>query len=72
MAELEECLLEIFHFERLAAAATCEAIERLATMVEPIAVPAVCRDPDDDQVLAAALTGGVTHLVTRDKDLLSE
>ncbi len=30
----------------------------------------VCRDPDDDMILATALAGGAVHLVTGDKDLL--
>ena len=32
--------------------------------------PKVCRDPDDDLILAAALQAGCTHLVTGDNDLL--
>jgi putative PIN family toxin of toxin-antitoxin system len=35
----------------------------------PLEVP-VCRDPDDDRALAAALAGGVGCIVTGDKDLL--
>jgi predicted nucleic acid-binding protein len=33
-------------------------------------VPAVSRDPDDDQVLAAAIRGTVEAIVTGDRDLL--
>lgn len=32
--------------------------------------PKVCRDPDDDHILAAAVNSGCTYLVTGDKDLL--
>ena len=32
--------------------------------------PPVCRDPDDDAVLATALSGGAECIVTGDKDLL--
>jgi putative PIN family toxin of toxin-antitoxin system len=31
----------------------------------------VCRDPDDDQVLATALTGSADCIITGDKDLLT-
>jgi putative PIN family toxin of toxin-antitoxin system len=30
----------------------------------------VCRDPDDNRILAAALDGDCSHLVTGDNDLL--
>ena len=36
---------------------------------EPLSEP-VCRDPDDDWILATALTGMCTCIVTGDKDLL--
>ena len=32
--------------------------------------PKVCRDPDDDYILAAAVNAGSDYLVTGDKDLL--
>lgn len=39
--------------------------------VEPGELDApVCRDPDDDLVLATAVAGGVRCIVTGDKDLL--
>lgn len=38
--------------------------------VESPALPApVCRDPDDDAVLACALAAGADHLVSGDDDL---
>ena len=33
-------------------------------------LPAICRDPHDDMVLACAVAAAVPYLVTRDKDLL--
>jgi putative PIN family toxin of toxin-antitoxin system len=36
--------------------------------IEPL--PKVCRDPDDDCILAAAINSGCAYLVTGDHDLL--
>ncbi len=44
---------------------------RLATWVEPSELtPPVCRDPDDNWVLATALAGEAEAIVTGDDDLL--
>lgn len=46
-------------------------LSRIMTWVEPAAVPAdAVRDPDDVKVLAAALGGKATHIISGDKDLL--
>ncbi len=45
---------------------------RLAEVIEPPPLPQpVCRDPDDDKVLALALAAKVEFIVSGDKDLLS-
>jgi putative PIN family toxin of toxin-antitoxin system len=41
-----------------------------AEVVTPRNVPAVCRDPDDDEFLACAAEGRADFLVTEDRDLL--
>lgn len=41
-----------------------------AELVEPATIPPVCRDPDDDKVLATAVAGRVDVIVSADKDLL--
>ena len=40
-------------------------------IVAPAFVPKVCRDPDDDQVLAAAIAAKADLIVSGDKDLLT-
>jgi uncharacterized protein len=46
--------------------------QRRARLVSPLPLPArVCRDPDDDLVLATALAAQVDVIITGDKDLLT-
>jgi putative PIN family toxin of toxin-antitoxin system len=41
------------------------------TVVEPVLIsPSVCRDPDDDWILATAVAGQAGCIITGDKDLL--
>lgn len=40
-------------------------------IVYPAETPQVCRDPDDDKVIAAAIYGFADAIVTVDKDLLT-
>lgn len=45
-------------------------LARIAQLVLPAELPQpVCRDPDDDDVLAAALAGEVDAIVSGDRDL---
>lgn len=67
----EEILEEKFGFSKAAAVETRSELEVLADLVEPIEIPQVCRDPDDDHVLAAAAAGEADVIVTGDRDLLS-
>lgn len=46
-------------------------VRQLAEVIEPLPLPApVCRDPDDDEVLALALAAQVDLIVSGDDDLL--
>ena len=45
-------------------------LRRVGHLVEPTESPTVCRDPNDDYLLALATAGGADYLVTRDEDLL--
>lgn len=40
-------------------------------LVEPPEVPRVCRDPDDDKVVAAAIYGLADFILTVDQDLMA-
>ena len=56
--------------------ADATAVEALLRTRMRVIVPipletSVCRDPDDDIVLATALTGEAACIITGDKDLLS-
>jgi putative PIN family toxin of toxin-antitoxin system len=48
-----------------------DEVRALAEVIEPVPLPApVCRDPDDDAVLALALAAQVDFIVSGDNDLL--
>ena len=69
--ETHEKLIEKFGY---AADLANEAVSLLRSRMELVA-PAmserqVCRDPDDDNILAAALSGKCDCIITGDKDLL--
>lgn len=42
-----------------------------AEIVRPTAIPAVCRDPDDDVFFATAKLGGAGYIVSEDNDQLA-
>jgi len=59
------------HRAQLSADALVADIARIATLVTPVDLPApICRDPDDNDVLAAALGGHADAIVSGDRDLL--
>ncbi|CAO3407483.1 putative toxin-antitoxin system toxin component, PIN family [Azospirillum largimobile] len=74
LAELEEVLMRPT-FDRYASAADrrgfLDRIRAETVLVEPAAVGRLCRDPEDDMFLAAAVGGSVPWLVTVDRQLLS-
>ncbi|MGH8907473.1 MAG: PIN domain-containing protein [Egibacteraceae bacterium] len=63
--ELEDLLIGKFGFGRAVARLTRGEVEALADLVQPVDVPAVSRDADDDEVPAADV------VVTGDRDLLA-
>ena len=41
-----------------------------AVVVQPVSIPAICRDPEDNKFLAAAMAGSARFIVAEDLDLL--
>lgn len=71
---LNEFRHQLLHKFAYDAAEVDEAVALLrprAVLVSPVDIKrTVCRDPEDDAILAAAVAGGVACIVTGDKDLL--
>ena len=65
------CLVQQYRYTAQDVQAFCDHIRAAVILVSPLPLfPAICRDPNDDMVLACALAAAVQYLVTRDKDLL--
>ncbi len=71
LSELEAVLVEVCDWSSDRARAACGELEALGEVVSPTEVPRLCRDPDDDEILAIASAGHASALVTGDADLLT-
>jgi len=70
--ELRDALTRKFHQRAADVRATVCLSEETFTLVTPASLEApVCRDPDDDVVLATARAGERAAIVTGDQDLLN-
>lgn len=71
LEELQENLLTKAKLSRAEVKEVLAAVRADAELVEALPLPApVCRDVDDDWILAAALAAQADAIVTGDKDLL--
>lgn len=65
-------LVERYGIDAESVAAFLDLLDRRALLVTPAAdLPLAIRDPKDAHVLATALAGGATHLVSGDDDFLA-
>lgn len=71
LRELKQKLRAKFHFSNTAIKKLTDFMERFLVRGETASVvDKICRDPDDDQVLADAETNHVDFILTGDQDLL--
>jgi putative PIN family toxin of toxin-antitoxin system len=71
LEETQEKLIEKFGYtSELAGEALSVLRSRMKVVTPPKLESQVCRDPDDDNILAAALGGSCDCIITGDKDLL--
>ena len=71
LEETHEKLIEKFGYTAELAAETVSVLRSRMKVVTPSELETqVCRDPDDDNILAAAVSGNCDCIITGDKDLL--
>jgi len=71
LTELAEKLVSKGKFTKREAQQVVRAVRKDAELVSPAPlVQPICRDPDDDWILATAVAGKADVIVTGDKDLL--
>jgi putative PIN family toxin of toxin-antitoxin system len=71
LEETQEKLIEKFSYPAELAAEAVSVLRSRMKVVTPSKLERqVCRDPDDDNILAAAVSGNCDCIITGDKDLL--
>jgi putative PIN family toxin of toxin-antitoxin system len=69
--ETQEKLIEKFGYTAEVVSETASILRSRMTVVSPLGLASpVCRDPDDDNILAAAMAASCDCIITGDKDLL--
>jgi putative PIN family toxin of toxin-antitoxin system len=71
LEEVEEKLRLKFGFSHRHARLMTFFVERQTEALRVVSIINICRDADDNRILAAAFDSGCSHLVTGDADLLS-
>jgi uncharacterized protein len=70
LKELETTLVDKFDFPKHKVTATLSFIQFNTSLITEISCSfKVCRDPDDDHILAAAVSGKVDCIISGDEDL---
>lgn len=71
LRELQDKLTQKFGYTDPEVKSVAQLLEFRFSRVDPLPLAApVCRDPDDDPIIATAMAGDCTCIVTGDKDLL--
>ena len=70
VAEVERVLERKFEWEQRRVRTICQPLWDAARLVKPVTGVSVCRDPQDNHLLALSLDGKASYLVTGDSDLL--
>ena len=70
LSELDAVLTSKFNLTKQGAKSRTYLLARISEVVKPLTIEKIGRDPDDDNILAAAVTGNAAYILTLDKDLL--
>ena len=72
LGETQEKLIEKFGYSAELASEAVTVLRSTMRVVTPSPLESpVCRDPDDDNILAASVSGNCECIITGDKDLLA-
>jgi putative PIN family toxin of toxin-antitoxin system len=70
VSEVERVLARKFEWEQRRIRQICQPLWKAARLVKPTTGVSVCRDTQDNHLLALALDGEAQYLITGDSDLL--
>ncbi|MFH1352394.1 MAG: putative toxin-antitoxin system toxin component, PIN family [bacterium] len=71
LREVEKNLTNKFSFTEKETNRAINFLKKNSTIINPISLPfLVCRDPDDDKILASAVSANAGCLITGDNDIL--